>query len=445
MQNKHSDQFIRQWFEPLSISTKTPPNDNPEGTLFSSENNNKNAPSKNNFIQVSFPHHLFGQCFMMSARQEFENTVSKCLGTNAQIEYIFDSDSKIKSLSWATLKKETAGNKNPFSFSSFIVVEDNYFAIETAQGIARGNIAVQVCNPFCIYGKTGCGKTHLLQALISELRSHHNMPVFISTPKELIDMYQDIGSNQLARQKITFHQAFILDNFEQVKDNVELQKELVIIFDHFYTQGKTIAFGSNCLPDKIEGLIFPLLTRLQQGVFVEISQPDLELRSIFTRNKAKACNLPLSDKQVLALSAQFTGLRQLEGIISRINALSFAQGKKISNRDFDKLVREAGGISLSELTSTKIIEICSENLSVSVTDILGSKRSQKISLPRQIAMYLCRELLRSSYPELGNIFGGKDQSTAMYSVKKIEQLIKLDKDTHKLVTSLKARCLNLKK
>ena len=441
LRHNHSNQFIKQWVEPLSIITVNSDENAKNGGCSKSEKMDGFTAAS---IQVMFPHKLFGQCFMMHARKYFENSVLQCLGQNAQIEYLLDSAIQEQGFILPVLQKDPSKKKSPFSFSSFITLGDNYFALETAQGIARGSIDLQVCNPFCVYGKTGCGKTHLLHSLVNVLRNERNMMVFMATPRELTDIYSYTGSNYLTRKKILSNQAFVIDDLQQIRNKNDLQDELVILFDHFYSQGKIIAFGCNCLPDTIDGIAFPLLTRLQQGVFAGLKQPNLELRSIFVRKRAKYLNLSLSDKQILSLSTQFNSLRQIEGIINRIAALSFAQGRKISNRDFEKMVKEAGGISLSEITSTRIIEVCSESLRVSTADILSSKRSREISFARQVGMYLCRNLLHSSYPELGNIFGGKDQSTAIYSVKKIDKLVKLNKDTHKLVTSLKTKCLGFK-
>ncbi|MBQ4132526.1 MAG: AAA family ATPase [Desulfovibrionaceae bacterium] len=431
-------EFVRQWFEPISIGK------NRSNESWQSETRYEDdASEQEEVIRVSFPHKLFGQCFMLHARNHFEQAANHCFGSQIKIEYVFDRLSPVQTYTGPGYKSGRLGGVNHFSFASFIGSGDNQFALETAQGIARGNIAADIFNPFCVYGKTGCGKTHLLSALAKELKEQHNQMVFMSSAKELADLFGNGGSNYLTRQKILANQAFILDDLQQIENNIELQDELVILFDHFYVQGKIVAFGINCPPDRMDGIIFPLLNRLQRGVCAALRQPDLELRSVFVRNRAKNCGLPLNEKQVLNLATQFTSLRRLEGLINRAVAFSYAQGKKLSNRDLEKLIRDAGGVSLSELTSQTIIDTCSENLNVSISDIIGSKRSKEVTQARQIAMYLCRDLLGSSYPELGNIFGGKDQSTAMYSVKKIEQIMRVDKDTHKLVTNLKSMCLGL--
>lgn len=440
LNHHYSAKFVKQWFEPILITR--PKLEHKSAPI--STSSPEELSEQEELIRVVFPHKLFGQCFMIHARNDFEQAAAQCLGKQTKVEYVFDQINQVQTFINPEYKKNRHSKSSPFSFASFIGVGDNHFALETAQGIARGNIEPDIFNPFCLCGKTGCGKTHLLFALARELKEQRNQTVFMSTPKELIDIYRHTGSNYLTRQKILENHAFILDDLQQIKNKVDLQDELVILFDHFYTQGKTVVFGINCRPDQLDGLIFPLLTRLQRGVCASLNQPDLELRSIFIRNKAKNCGLPLNEKQVLNLATQFTSLRKLEGLINRATAFSYAQGKKLSNRDFEKIIREAGGISLSEVTSQAIINICSESLNVSITDIIGSKRSKEISLARQIAMYLCRDILGSSYPELGNIFGGKDQSTAMYSVKKIEQIMNVNKDTHKLVTSLKSKCLGVR-
>lgn len=432
LRTSQPDKFIRQWVEPLAISLP---------------NEKKYSPAdgiNNKFFQVVFPHHLFGQCFMMHARQIFENSLQQCFGSQAQIEYIFPNTPEIKKQFSFKLNQGNENKTTPFTFSTFIPGTDNYFALETAQGIARGNIEPTVFNPLSLCGPSGSGKSHLLHALAGELQKSNNLNVFLSTPKELSDLFRDIGSNYLTRQKILSHQAFILDDLQQIEHQTNLQDELVILFDHFFNQEKIVAFGCSKQPEELEGFIYPLRSRLQRGICIALKQPDLDIRTQFVRHKSKKYHIPFSQKQILSLATQFTSIRQLEGVINQISALSYAMGKRISERDFEKLVKKAGGVPLSEITSSRIIEICSEHLSVSAAAILGSQRTSTVVYARQLAMFLCRNLLNLSYPELGNIFGGKDQSTAMYSVKKIEKLNKVNKETHNLVTNLKAKCLGLK-
>ena len=448
--NQHqSDCFIRQWFEPLCISAAP---GKQEQCITNSDNPEvKNAKNEDQtlagqIIRVTFPHRLFGECFLIQVKTVFEQAVVSCFGLNTDIEYIYKQTVPANTSRAMLLQNQAAevsDDKGPFSFARFIGSKENSFALETAQGIAMGRLSPDISNPFCLYGASGCGKTHLLSAMANALYERRHA-VFMTTPRELNDIYQNSSSNYLARRMILANQALILDDLQQIADRSALQNELVILFDHFHLQGRIVAFGMNCQPEQLEGLIFPLQSRLQLGVAAELKEPDLEVRASFVRKRCEQRGIKISEKQVLNMAAQFTSLRRLEGLINRCMALSYTKGRSLSELDFENMIRQAGGVSLSEVSSQTIISICSEQLNVPLTSIIGSERSREISRARQLSMYLCRELLGFSYHELGNIFGGKDQSTAMYSIKKIEQIIRVNKDMHNLVSNLKAKCLGLK-
>ena len=441
--SRYSEKFIQQWFEPLHIQPV-------QAEINSFEHDFNSAidmqPELKSF-RVNFPHHLFEQFFTMHAKKTFETAVHDCFGRSVQIEYEHNIQNKNQNSTTPNFKLAHSQNKTTFSFSNFIA-GNNHFVLETAQAIARSIIEPAMFNPFSIWGKSGLGKTHILQALANENRDLKKSLVFSSNPRELADFYQAGESPHFTRQRILAHHVFIIDDLQQIENignsNAELQDELVLLCDHFFSQSKIVAFGCNKQPEELENLIYSLKNRIQRGVCLELKQPDLEVRTEFVRNKAKSLNLPFSQKQILSLATQFKLLHKLEGIINKMHAYAFALGKNISDRDFEKMINKAGGINICEITSSRIMEVVAEQMRVSPADIIGTKRSKQITLARQLAMYLCRDLLNLTYPELGNVFGGKDQSTAMYSVKKIEQLHKVDSDTHKLVTNLKTKCLSFK-
>ena len=441
--SRYSEKFIQQWFEPLYIQPV-------QAEIKSFEHNFNNAigmqPELKSF-RVNFPHHLFEQFFTMHGKKAFESAMRECFGNCVQIEYERKYQNKTPINPMPPFQLAHSQNKTSFNFSNFIG-GNNHFVLDTAQAIARSIIEPTMFNPFSVWGKSGSGKTHILQALANENRNLKKSLVFSCNPRELADFYQAGETPHFTRQRILAHHVFIIDDLQQLENidhsNAELQDELVLLCDHFFSAGKIVAFACTKAPEELENLIYPLKNRIQRGVCLELKQPDLEVRTEFVRQKAKSLNLPFSQKQILSLATQFKLLHKLEGIINKMHAYAFALGKNISDRDFEKMINKAGGINICEITSSRIMEVVAEQMRVSPADIIGTKRSKQITLARQLAMYLCRDLLNLSYPELGNVFGGKDQSTAMYSVKKIEQLHKVDSDTHKLVTNLKTKCLSFK-
>lgn len=462
LNGKQPEHLIRQWFDPLEIAmieqNALPKNDaaqglakdTPDDTLdtqpifLNAALDDQETVTNPSVCRVVFPHQLFATWFMMHARHVFEECVMQCAGSKANIEYSCAIDFKKSNKPLKLLGKNTLANPGPFSFASFIGGSKNNFVLETAQGIARGKISKDICNPFSIWGQSGCGKTHLLKALTQELEQLSNVKIFFTTPKELAEQYHNLSSTHLVLNMMLGHQAVIIDDLQQITSLTTLQDELVLLFDHLFSRGKLMAFACNQNPEQMEDLKPALRDRLQRGVCLELKEADLEVRTEFVRRKSKTCHLPFNQKQILSLATQFTSMRKLDGVINKLAAYSYSIGKKASDKDFEKMVRRAGGIALSEVTSSRILEVISEQMGVSTFDLLGSSRKTNVVKARQIGMYLCRELLNSPYPEIGDIFGGKDQSTALYSVRKIEQLQKVDSKTHKLVTSLKANCLGLK-
>ena len=444
LESGHSEKFIQQCFEPLFIHAV-------EAKLETFEHNNSNVALKINrelkSLRISFPHSLFEQWFIMHGKETFEQAVFDCFGEFVQIEYEHTLQTSQLNSAAPPLQLNYNHNQAFFKFSDFIY-GNNHFVVETAQAIARSIIEPAVFNPFSVWGKSGSGKTHILQALANETRDLKKSLVFNSNPRELADFYQAGDNPHFTRQKILAHHVFIIDDLQQIENignfGPQLQDELVLLYDHFFSQGKIMAFACTKQPEQIENLIYSLKTRIQRGVCLELKQPDLEVRAEFVKRKAKSLNLPFSQKQILSLATQFKLLHKLEGIINKMHAFTFALGKNISDRDFEKMIHKAGGVNICEITSSRIMEVVAEQMHVSPADIIGTKRSKQVAQARQLAMYLCRDLLDFSYPELGNIFGGKDQSTAMYSVKKVERLQKLDSDMHKLVTNLKTKCMGLR-
>lgn len=454
LNGKQPEHLIKQWFDPLEIAMfeqndlqkNNAPDDtfDTDATLLNTEINAQKAATMAAVCRVVFPHQLFAQWFMMHARHVFEECVEQCAGKKASIEYSCALDFKKSNSPLKLSAKNSLSNPGPFSFASFIGGSKNNFVLETAQGIARGKINKDICNPFSVWGQSGCGKTHLLKALTQELEQLNNAKILFSTPKELAEQYHNLNSTHLALNMMLGHQAVVIDDLHQIINFATLQDELILLFDHLFSRGKLMAFACNQNPEQMEALNPALRDRLQRGICLELKEADLEVRTEFVRRKSKACHLPFNQKQILSLATQFTSMRKLDGVINKLAAYSYSIGQKASDKDFEKMVRRAGGIALSEVTSSRILEVVSEQMGVSAFDLLGSSRKSSVVKARQIGMYLCRELLNSPYPEIGDIFGGKDQSTALYSVRKIEQLQKVDVKAHKLVTSLKASCLGLK-
>ncbi|ATO47512.1 chromosomal replication initiation protein DnaA [Companilactobacillus farciminis KCTC 3681 = DSM 20184] len=331
---------------------------------------------------------------------------------------------------------------NPkYTFSSFIVGSGNQMA--HAAALAAAEDPGGVYNPLFIYGGVGLGKTHLMQAV------GHQMIKLDPLAK-----VKYVTSETFANDFINSIQTRTQDEFRQEYRNVDLlliddvqffakkegtQEEFFHTFNELYENGKQIVMTSDRLPKEIPELQARLVSRFTSGLSADITAPDLETRIAILRNKAKAEHLEIPNDTLSYIAAQVdTNVRELEGALIRVQAYSTTQNTDITKsvaadalRDF-KRTNDRNGLSISKIQS-KVAKF----YHVTVQDIKGKKRVKSIVVPRQIAMYLSRELTDKSLPQIGMEFGGKDHTTVMHSCDKISELLIKDADLKRSVNELK--------
>ena len=399
-------------------------------------------------LTIHFPHKFFGQWFMVVHQQSFERSLKDCLGEDLSIKYSTGFQQNAVATPPAD-RKRRAEDKEPtalgkaYSFADFIPGEKNFFPVETIRRIASGEEPLGKFNPLVLWGESSSGKTHLLRAMANELITSNRASVFFCTPEELKTHYDITRNQRRARQRILAHNVLIVDDLQKIYAMAPLQDELVLLFDALHEENRQLVFAGLHKPGEAKDLNPRLRSRLEEGLCLAIKEADLEVRTRYITAQCATIGLVLNKNQTLTLAARFESLRQLNGIIKRLSAYSSLTQRELLDSDFESMVRHAGGKTLPEVTSSQIINLTASQLDLSPADILGSKRNQAVVLARQIAMFLCRELLNSSYPELGKIFGGKDHSTIMYSVKKIKEIQKHDQDMHNLLSELKNKCLEM--
>ena len=418
----HND--LCQWFDPLRLEES----------------------QGGNGLVVHFPHKFFGQWFLAAHQEHFEQCLKDCLGKNPPVTYV---DRLLQNTAHPLPvspkrkpeAKEAVSGGRVYSFADFIPGKKNFFPVETMRRIASGQEPLGKFNPLVLWGESGSGKTHLLRALAGELTAFNRALVFFCTPEELKTHYDITKNQRRARQRILAHNMFVVDDLQKIYNMEALQDELALLFDAMHESGKQLVFAGLHKPGEAEKLNPRLRSRLEEGLCLAIKEADLEVRTQYITKQCADCGLLLNKNQILTLAARFEGLRQLGGIIKRLAAYSSLTQRELLDSDFESMVRHAGGKTLPEVTSSQIINLTASHLDLSPADILGSRRAQEVVTARQIAMFLCRELLNSSYPELGKVFGGKDHSTIMYAVKKIKEIQKVDQNMHKLLTELRNKCL----
>ena len=337
-----------------------------------------------------------------------------------------------------------------YIFDNFIVGNSNKFAHAAALSVAEnpGNMY----NPLFIYGNSGLGKTHLMHAIGNYIADNTNKNVLYVTSEDFIQDFismtkkDDNGSNfsyvDFFKNKYRNIDVLIIDDIQFLGGATQTQHEFFNTFNNLYNDSKQIIVSSDRSPADLKMLEDRLRTRFTWGLTVNIYPPDFSLRTEILKKKIVAGNFEkeIPDDVVEYIASNIgTDVRQLEGSITRLIAYSTIMGGAEITLDLAiEALKDFISKGMGEKNDVhRIQKIVSEYFQISVEDIRSKKRSSNISFPRQIAMYLCRAMTNESFPKIGTEFGGKDHSTVMHSVEKIENEIKVNKDLANIIEKLK--------
>lgn len=419
-----SETELKRWYDPIKID-------------FSDEDGE---------VFVTFPHAFFGNWFRDSIQSRFEEQLSTFLGSGFnKVSYSHNGMKKNNESSQATVPTETSRLDFPFghnfTFDNFIVSKKNFFPLASAKEVAR--LEAVTFNPFVICGKNGSGKSHMMKAIANEISKRvETDKIFLGSIDDIKSIYsvKYSGDNFKARNYFFNMDYIFLDDFQSIRKYDELQQEIISIFNNFYENNKQMVF---CCNDKLVTYDFlnpNLKSRLEWGLIVTLKQPDLEIRTSFIQKQCKIKKLQLSKEQILTLAQKFQDFRYLQGILIKLSAFKELVRKNMDQKDFEHILNNTEEKTDHELTPEYILKSVADHFGVSIDDLKGTKRHQSIVRPRQMAMYLCRHLLGVSFPALGHIFGGKDHSTVLYSVKKVNELQKVNKEMKDLLITLENKC-----
>lgn len=333
---------------------------------------------------------------------------------------------------------------NPkYMFETFVVGHGNRFAHAAALAVAER--PAKSYNPLFIYGGVGLGKTHLMHAIGHYVRKHHpNLKVvYLSSEKftnEFIGAIRD-SRTEIFRQKYRSVDLLLIDDIQFLAGKEQTQEEFFHTFNTLHEANKQIVISSDRPPKDIPTLEERLRSRFEWGLITDIQPPDLETRVAILYKKTKAEQLDIPNDVLLYIASQVsTNIRELEGALIRTVAYA-----SLMNRDIDvPLAEEALKDIISpqnhkQLTVFDILKTVADHFSVKIEDLKGKKRQRDIVLPRQIAMYLTRELTSLSLPKIGQEFGGRDHTTVMHAYEKINTSLAKDPKLKQTIAELKER------
>jgi len=345
---------------------------------------------------------------------------------------------------------ESTNLQRKLNFENFVVGNSNKFAHAAALSVAEN--PGQMYNPFFIYGNSGLGKTHLMQAIGNYIVENTNKRVlYVECDKfkqDYLSMMKkdDDGTNfnymEFFRNKYSNIDVLIIDDIQFLAGSNKTQDEFFNTFNNLFKDNKQIIISSDRSPNDLQKLADRLRTRFCWGLQVNIFPPDFELRKEIIKKKIKGADFPndISDEVIQYMASNIgSNCRQLEGAVNRLGAYSAIMGGLPITLDLAiDALKDFVSKGMGENNDIhRIQRIVAEYFQISVDDIRGKKRNSNIAFPRQIAMYLCRNMTDESFPKIGIEFGGKDHSTVMHSVDKIESEIKNNRDLAKIIEKLK--------
>ncbi len=330
---------------------------------------------------------------------------------------------------------------NPkYTFETFVVGNNNRFA--HAAALAVGNEPSNSYNPLFLYGGVGLGKTHLMHAIGNRILENNKKSniLYVTSEKftnQLINAIKD-NKNEFFRNKYRNIDVLLIDDIQFIAGKERVQEEFFHTFNSLYEEGKQIIISSDKPPRDIPFLEDRLKSRFEWGLLADISCPDYETRLAILRKKAQDENILIDDYILSNIANKIdSNIRELEGVFNKIVARASLTHSVITIELAEKIINEFKYESEKVISCDFIKETVSKYFNIDKEDLSGNKRSNDIAFPRQIAMYLCREIANMSFPQIGNDFGGRDHSTVMHACKKIEKEIKEKNNTKLIVDSVK--------
>lgn len=366
---------------------------------------------------------------------------------NTNITNVQTPKEKISNINSITEKKETKDNKiedsrlNPrYTFDNFIIGSNNRFA--HAAAVAVSETPGKKYNPLFIYGGVGLGKTHLMQAIGNAMyKVNPNLKMIYATGElfanELVSAIMT-DKNESFRKKYRNIDLLLIDDIQFLAGKEKCQEEFFHTFNTLFESEKQIVLTSEKPPKEIPLLEDRLKTRFEMGLSVDIQAPDYETRLAILRKKAEKERYIINDDILVRIATKVkSNIRELEGVFNKLVAYTSFTNNELTKEVVDNTIESILVKNTKILTSKLIMQVVCKFFNIKVSDIVSDKRSNNVAYPRQIAMYLCRELANMSFPGIGKDFGGRDHSTVLHAYSKIKDEYERNSETKDLIEDIK--------
>jgi len=346
-------------------------------------------------------------------------------------------------LEFPEFKVDKETNLNPrYSFSNFVVGPCNELAHAAAIAVSKN--PGQIYNPLFIYGGVGLGKTHLLQAIGNEIvKNFKNKKVkYLQTEKFVSEVISAIRNHQIENLKATYQEVdvLIIDDVQFLAGKEKTQEEFFYIFNSLYEKNKQIVLSSDRSPKAIPTLTERLRSRFEGGMIADITFPDYETRMAILKAKCQEKKVEVDEEVLNYIASNIQkNIRKLEGALNVIIANQKLQGKQVDLKLAKILLKDFTSSKVRIITPKEIIKVVAEFYDVPEKELVSNSRRREVVKPRQVAMYLLREILKSSFPSIGKRFGGKDHTTVIHACEKIAKNLETDEELREEIHLIKQR------
>jgi len=313
-----------------------------------------------------------------------------------------------------------------YTFNTFVCGTSNEFAYAASQAVAE--TPASRYNPLFIYGGTGLGKTHLMVAIGNQILSENpdaNI-CYYTSETFMNEMINSIRHKKMEEFRSKFRKTdlLLIDDIQFMAGREATEVEFFHTFNALYESHKQIVITSDKFPKDIPGLEERLRSRFEWGLIADIQPPDVETKVAILKKKAELNKIALPDDVALLIgSSNASNIREIEGMLIRIGAYASLTKNKINLAMAKDILKDIIVDKSKEISIESIQKLVAEHFKLKVADLKSEKRYKNFVIPRQIAIYLSRELTKASFPEIGEKFGGKDHSTVIYAVKKIKTMM----------------------
>jgi len=338
-------------------------------------------------------------------------------------------------------QRETTLKLNPkYLFDSFVVGASNQFAHAAALAVAESPSSTY--NPLFLYGHSGLGKTHLLHAIGHTLvRKRPDLKICYTTSEEFTNQFINsirFNKGESFRERYRSVDVLLIDDIQFLSGKTQTQEEFFHTFNTLFEQQKQIILSSDCPPSDIPKLEARLTSRFQWGLIADIQPPALETRIAILRKKSELEKIHLSDNVVLYMASKVkTNVRELEGALIKLLAYASLGNRRIDMELAEQCMKSFIKVENATVSCDKIKKFIADRYQIHSKDLITKSNAKRIAQPRQIAMYLTRNLTSMSLPEIGQAFGNKHHSTVLYSIQKVTELMKNNSEYSAMIQNFK--------